>query len=66
MVSISRSILFKSCNKCGGDLCRNEDRYGAYWQCLQCAYLIEIVTAESTHYKQHHARVNPFRCGANS
>lgn len=61
MVSISRSILFKSCDKCGGDLCRNEDQYGAYWQCLQCAYLIEIAAAERNHCEKRRARVNPFR-----
>lgn len=61
MVTISHSILFKACTKCSGDLCHHEDRYGAYWQCLQCANLVEVNAAEMTHCKKHHARVSPFR-----
>jgi len=61
MVMISNRILFKSCNKCGGDLCHNEDQYGAYWQCLQCAYLVEVNGAEATYCKKRRGRPNSFR-----
>ncbi len=29
-------LMLKRCQKCSGDLCLREDRYGRYWQCLQC------------------------------
>ncbi len=29
-------IRFKACRKCGGDLSLEQDRYGAYFQCIQC------------------------------
>jgi DNA-directed RNA polymerase subunit M/transcription elongation factor TFIIS len=61
MVTTSQIILFKSCNKCGGDLYHNQDHYGAYWQCLQCAYLVEDDSAERTRRQKPCAGANPFR-----
>ncbi|MDD5127799.1 MAG: hypothetical protein PHR43_06895 [Dehalococcoidales bacterium] len=29
-------IRFKACRKCGGDLSLEQDRYGTYFQCIQC------------------------------
>jgi hypothetical protein len=42
MARCDTQILFKSCLKCGGDMYHNEDRYGAYYQCLQCARIVEV------------------------
>ena len=32
----------KSCPKCQGDLCLDQDHYGAFQTCLQCGYLREL------------------------
>jgi hypothetical protein len=42
MVLGNTRILFKACQKCGGDMYHNEDRYGAYYQCIQCARIVEL------------------------
>ncbi len=33
----------KSCPKCQGDLCLEQDHYGAFKTCLQCGYLRELI-----------------------
>lgn len=33
---------FKSCPRCSGDLCLEQDHYGKFKTCLQCGYLKEI------------------------
>ncbi len=33
----------KSCPKCRGDLCLEQDHYGAFQTCLQCGYLRELI-----------------------
>ena len=33
----------KSCPKCRGDLCLEQDHYGAFQTCLQCGYLKELI-----------------------
>ena len=33
----------KSCPKCQGDLCLEQDHYGAFQTCLQCGYLRELI-----------------------
>lgn len=33
----------KSCPKCQGDLCLEQDHYGAFQTCLQCGYLKELI-----------------------
>ena len=32
-------IRFKACKKCRGDLSLEQDRYGIYFQCIQCGAL---------------------------
>ncbi len=32
----------KSCPKCRGDLCLEQDHYGTFQTCLQCGYLKEL------------------------
>ena len=34
-------IIFKGCPRCRGDLVLDRDRYGAYLECFQCAYLVD-------------------------
>ena len=29
-------IRFKACQKCGGDLSLEQDKYGSYFECIQC------------------------------
>ena len=39
-------IKIKSCPRCGtGDMMLDQDVYGLYLQCLQCAHIVEIVAA---------------------
>ncbi len=33
----------KSCPKCHGDLCLEQDHYGSFQTCLQCGYLKELL-----------------------
>lgn len=35
-------IKFKACPRCGGDLSLEQDQYGVYWVCCQCAHLLEV------------------------
>lgn len=35
-------VSFKSCARCGGDMRRDTDMYGAYHQCVQCGYLLDV------------------------
>ena len=32
----------KGCPRCKGDLHYNHDAYGAYKECLQCGYMVDI------------------------
>ncbi len=34
-------ILFKACDRCGGDIHGTSDQYGPYYKCLQCGYTAE-------------------------
>ena len=33
----------KSCPKCRGDLCLEQDHYGTFQTCLQCSYLRGLI-----------------------
>ncbi len=33
----------KSCPKCHGDLCLEQDHYGTFQTCLQCGFLRELI-----------------------
>ena len=35
-------LFLKGCPKCGGDVARREDNYGAYVTCLQCGYIRDL------------------------
>ena len=38
-------IKFKSCPRCSqGDLILDQDIYGSYMQCIQCAHIVEMVS----------------------
>ena len=38
-------IEFKNCPRCTqGDLILDQDAYGSYMQCIQCAHIVEIVS----------------------
>ena len=37
-------IVFKGCPKCAGDLCLKEDMFGRYLDCLQCGYMLDLIT----------------------
>ena len=39
--------LLKGCSRCKGDLCPQEDMYGAYLRCLQCGRITEQATLVS-------------------
>lgn len=32
----------KTCPKCGGKMMPDRDEYGAYEQCIQCGYLMDL------------------------
>ena len=34
----------EKCNRCSGQMIRNEDMHGKYWCCAQCGYNINITT----------------------
>jgi DNA-directed RNA polymerase subunit M/transcription elongation factor TFIIS len=36
------SINFKSCPRCRGDMVKNQDYYGQYYECAQCGYIRDI------------------------
>jgi len=42
-------IRFKACRKCGGDLSLEQDRYGAYLQCIQCGAVWNEVDVRIPH-----------------
>jgi DNA-directed RNA polymerase subunit M/transcription elongation factor TFIIS len=35
----------KTCPKCGGKMMPDRDEYGAYEQCIQCGYLMDLITS---------------------
>ena len=37
-------IEFRACPRCRGDIKINRDMYGAYRECLQCGYILDIPT----------------------
>ena len=43
---IATKIYFKACTACRGDMYANEDQYGDYVQCLQCARIVDSVGRE--------------------
>lgn len=32
-------IHLKGCQRCGGDVTKNINRYGEYYECLQCGHV---------------------------
>lgn len=34
-------VRLKGCPRCRGDMFRDRDYFGAYWQCLQCGCQIQ-------------------------
>ncbi|MFH1651432.1 MAG: hypothetical protein ABID87_04970 [Chloroflexota bacterium] len=40
-------IQFRACKRCGGDVSREEDRYGAYLQCIQCGAIWNAAPANA-------------------
>lgn len=38
---------FKACDKCQGDLVREDDFYGAYFRCMQCGTITEVNARET-------------------
>jgi DNA-directed RNA polymerase subunit RPC12/RpoP len=40
-------FYFKACNKCQGDLVREDDFYGAYFRCMQCGSIVEVNARET-------------------
>ena len=38
----ARSIYFKQCPRCNGDISASSDQYGDYIHCLQCGYMADI------------------------
>lgn len=44
MNSNQHRILFKSCPRCGdGDIYRDSDVYGEFWNCIQCGWMQDLV-----------------------
>ena len=43
---MSGMIRPKGCRRCGGDLCLEQDRYGAYMSCIQCGAEYQIVSQD--------------------
>ena len=35
-------IYFKCCLKCHGDMYLNRDRYGAFLECVQCGFNLDL------------------------
>lgn len=35
-------LALKACPKCKGDMVSDRDMYGAYRQCLQCGYMMDL------------------------
>ncbi|MBI4299198.1 MAG: hypothetical protein HY666_05495 [Chloroflexi bacterium] len=35
-------MYLKACPRCHGDMNVSQDRYGAYRQCVQCGYILEL------------------------
>ncbi len=52
MANFNDRILFKACQKCGGDMYGQEDRYGAYFQCFLCARIVELNIISHTQGKE--------------
>lgn len=40
-------VYFKACPRCRGDMHINRDMYGAYRECLQCGYMVDVETPGS-------------------
>ncbi len=43
--------ILKGCLKCKGDLCPQEDMYGAYLKCLQCGRITENALPDTSGIK---------------
>ena len=35
-------MLFRACQRCGGDLRESSDLYGSYNQCVQCGHTVDL------------------------
>ncbi|KKM13347.1 hypothetical protein LCGC14_1717140 [marine sediment metagenome] len=46
-----RSVLFKCCPRCRGDIVRNRDHFGYFLQCVQCGYLEDIVRPQRGYHE---------------
>ena len=49
-------IRFKACKKCGGDLSLEQDKYGKYFECIQCGAALSAkdLAYPSTHLMGEH------------
>ena len=42
MMEVTQMLYLKACPRCKGDMHTNRDVYGAYSECLQCGYMVDI------------------------
>lgn len=40
-------LRLKECDKCGGDLSLDRDKYGWFWLCFQCGKLWDVESREA-------------------
>ena len=41
-------LWLKSCRRCAGDMYLNKDYYGAFIQCIQCGFVMDVELKKGT------------------
>ena len=56
-------LKFKACTRCGGDMHKVEDIYGAFDQCFQCGHVVDLPSKTLLSYSQPTARKAKVKAG---